>query len=68
MDTSNGTLLSDGGSVTPIKDLKVRGTSGMLKRGIVVKAIRLTGDPDEVECRVETVTGPVLRTGFLKKA
>jgi protein PhnA len=65
---SNGTLLVDGDSVTLIKDLKVKGTSTTLKRGTMVKNIRLTGDPDEVECRVEKIKGLVLRTEFLKKA
>lgn len=70
MDTkdSNGAVLKDGDSVTLIKDLKVKGTSVTLKRGTLVKGIRLTGDPDEVECRVEKVKGLVLRTEFLKKA
>ena len=65
---SNGTILADGDSVTLIKDLKVKGTSVTLKRGTLVKGIRLTGDPDEIECRVEKVKGLVLRTEFLKKA
>ena len=65
---SNGTKLADGDSVTLIKDLKVKGTSVTLKRGTLVRGIRLTGDPDEVECRVEKVKGLVLRTEFLKKA
>ena len=65
---SNGTILADGDNVTLIKDLKVKGTSVTLKRGTLVKGIRLTGDPDEIECRVEKVKGLVLRTEFLKKA
>ncbi len=65
---SNGTVLADGDNVTLIKDLKVKGTSVTLKRGTMVRGIRLTGDPDEVECRVEKVKGLVLRTEFLKKA
>ncbi|HRJ68812.1 MAG TPA: alkylphosphonate utilization protein [Beijerinckiaceae bacterium] len=65
---SNGAVLKDGDNVTLIKDLKVKGTSVTLKRGTLVKGIRLTGDPDEVECRVEKVKGLVLRTEFLKKA
>lgn len=65
---SNGAVLKDGDNVTLIKDLKVKGTSVTLKRGTMVKGIRLTGDPDEVECRVEKVKGLVLRTEFLKKA
>ena len=70
MDTrdSNGTILADGDNVTLIKDLKVKGTSVTLKRGTLVKGIRLTGDPDEIEGRVEKVKGLVLRTEFVKKA
>lgn len=65
---SNGTQLSDGDSVTLIKDLKVKGTSTTLKRGTMVKGIRLTDDPAEVECSTKQVKGLVLRTEFLKKA
>jgi protein PhnA len=65
---SNGALLKDGDSVTIIKDLKVKGTSVTLKRGTRVKSIRLTDDPNEVECSVDKVKGLVLRTEFLKKA
>ena len=65
---SNGNTLADGDSVTLIKDLKVKGTSVTLKRGTLVKNIRLTGDPDEIECNAEKVKGLVLRTEFLKKA
>ena len=65
---SNGAVLADGDNVTVIKDLKVKGTSSTIKRGTMVKGIRLTGNPDEVECRVEKIKGLVLRTEFLKKA
>ncbi len=65
---SNGTLLNDGDSVTLIKDLKVKGTSVTLKRGTLVKNIRLTDDPKEIECNAEKVKGLVLKTEFLKKA
>lgn len=65
---SNGTILNDGDSVTLIKDLKVKGTSVTLKRGTLVKNIRLTGVPAEIECNAEKVKGLVLRTEFLKKA
>jgi protein PhnA len=65
---SNGAQLSDGDSVTLIKDLKVKGTSVTLKRGTMVKNIRLTDDAEEVECNVEKVKGLVLKTCFLKKA
>jgi protein PhnA len=65
---SNGNRLADGDSVTVIKDLKVKGTSVTLKRGTMVKNIRLTDDPDLIECNAEKVKGLVLRTEFLKKA
>lgn len=65
---SNGAALSDGDSVTLIKDMKVKGTSVTLKRGTLVKNIRLTDDEEEVECNVEKVKGLVLKTCFLKKA
>jgi protein PhnA len=65
---SNGNILKDGDSVTLIKDLKVKGTSETLKRGTMVKNIRLTGDPSEIECNTKQVKGLVLKTEFLKKA
>lgn len=65
---SNGNILADGDSVTLIKDLKVRGSSTVLKRGTTIKNIRLTDDPDEIEGRTDKVKGLVLRTEFLKKA
>jgi protein PhnA len=64
---SNGTLLKDGDSVQIIKDLKVKGTSIILKQGTVVKSIRLTDNEEEVECRVDSMKGLVLKTEFLKK-
>jgi protein PhnA len=65
---SNGTLLADGDNVTLIKDLKVKGTSTTLKRGTLVKGIRLTSNPEEVDCKASGIKGLVLRTEFLKKA
>ncbi|MBC7522118.1 MAG: alkylphosphonate utilization protein [Sandarakinorhabdus sp.] len=65
---SNGTILADGDNVTLIKDLKVKGTSVTLKRGTMVRGIRLTGDPDEIDCKVDKVKGLVLRTEYVKKA
>jgi protein PhnA len=64
---SNGAVLKDGDSVTVIRDLKVRGSSSVIKRGTMVKNIRLTDDADEVEGKVEKSL-MVLRTEFLKKA
>jgi len=64
----NGTLLADGDNVTLIKDLKVKGTSTTLKRGTMVKGIRLTGDVQEIDCRIDKIKGLVLRTEFVRKA
>lgn len=64
---SNGNILKDGDSVTVIKDLKVRGSSDVIKRGTKVNNIRLTDDPAEIDCRVNK-TAMVLRTEFVRKA
>lgn len=63
---SNGNALNDGDTVTLIKDLKVKGSSLNLKRGTVVKKIRLTDEPDEVDCRING-SSIVLRTEFLRR-
>lgn len=63
----NGNLLNEGDSVTLIKDLKVKGSSAILKRGTKVKGIRLTDNEEEIEGRIEK-TVMVLKTCFLKKA
>ena len=62
-----GNLLADGDSVTLIKDLKVKGASQTLKRGTVIKSIRLTGDSQEIDCRYEAIKGLVLRAEFVRK-
>ena len=64
---SNGTPLNDGDSVQVIKDLKVKGTSVTLKRGTVIKNIRLTDNEEQIECNADKVKGLVLKTCFLKK-
>lgn len=62
---SNGNVLSDGDSVALIKDLTLRGSSTTFKRGTKV-TIKLTGNPEEVDCKLGG-TAIVLRTEFLKK-
>lgn len=64
---SNGNLLAEGDSVTLIKDLKVKGSSAILKRGTKVKNIRLTDNEEEVEGKIEKIV-MVLKACFLKKA
>ena len=65
---SVGNLLADGDSVTLVKDLKVKGAGQTLKRGTVIKSIRLTGDDQEIDCRYEGIKGRVLRAEFVRKS
>ena len=62
-----GNALSDGDAVTLIKDLTVKGAGQTLKRGTLIKSIRLTGDAQEIDCRYEGIKGLVLRAEFVKK-
>jgi protein PhnA len=62
-----GNLLADGDSVTLIKDLTVKGAGQTLKRGTVIRSIRLTGDAQEIDCRYDGIKGLVLRAEFVKK-
>lgn len=64
---SVGNVLSDGDAVTLIKDLKVKGAGQVLKRGTVIRSIRLTGDEQEIDCRFEAIKGLVLRAEFVRK-
>lgn len=63
---SNGVELADGDAVTVIKDLKVKGSSMVIKRGTKVRSIRLTENPEEVDCKIDG-SSIVLKTCFLKK-
>lgn len=62
-----GNQLADGDSVTLIKDLKVKGANQTLKQGTVIRSIRLTDDPEEIDCRHDSIKGLVLRTEFVRK-
>jgi protein PhnA len=64
---SVGNLLADGDQVTLIKDLTVKGAGQTLKRGTVIKSIRLTGDAQEIDCRFDGIKGLVLRAEFVRK-
>jgi protein PhnA len=64
---SNGNELNHGDSVQVIKDLKVKGSSDVLKRGTTFKGIRLTDNEEEIECGQGKNT-IVLKTCFLKKS
>ncbi len=62
-----GNLLADGDQVTLIKDLVVKGAGKTLKRGTLIKSIRLTGDAQEIDCRHDGIKGLVLRAEFVRK-
>lgn len=62
-----GNVLADGDQVTLVKDLAVKGAGQTLKRGTVIKSIRLTGDPQEIDCKYEGIKGLVLRAEFVRK-
>ncbi|MEI6486104.1 MAG: alkylphosphonate utilization protein [Sphingomonadales bacterium] len=62
-----GNLLADGDQVTLIKDLDVKGAGQTLRRGTLIKSIRLTGDPQEIDCKYDGIKGLVLRAEFVKK-
>lgn len=62
-----GNVLADGDQVTLIKDLDVKGAGQTLKRGTLIKAIRLTGDPQEIDCKYDGIKGLVLRAEFVRK-
>jgi len=64
---SNGAILAEGDSVTLIKDLKLKGSSQVLKRGTVAKRIKLTDSVEEIDCQING-SEIVLRTEFVKKS
>jgi protein PhnA len=64
-----GTPLADGDSVTVIKDLKVKGSSSVVKVGTKVKGIRLVHEGDHnIDCRIEGIGAMALKSEFVKKA
>ncbi|MDA0758521.1 MAG: alkylphosphonate utilization protein [Bacteroidetes bacterium] len=63
---ANNNELKDGDTVKLVKDLKLKGTSTTLKRGTIVKNIRLTDIENEIDCRVNKMS-IVLKTEFVKK-
>jgi protein PhnA len=64
---SVGNVLADGDAVVLIKDLDVKGAGQTLRRGTVIRSIRLTGDAQEIDCRHEGIRGLVLRAEFVRK-
>lgn len=64
---AHGNVLADGDTVVLIKDLKLRGSSGVLKQGAKAKNIRLVDGDHEIDCRIDGVS-MALKACFVKKA
>jgi len=65
---SNGNVLADGDTVTVIKDLKVKGSSAVVKVGTKVKNIRLVGGDHDIDCKIDGIGAMKLKSEFVKKA
>ena len=64
----HGNVLNDGDSVTVIKDLKVKGSSTVVKVGTMVRNIRLVDGDHNIDCKIEGFGGMKLKSEFVKKA
>ena len=64
---ANGNVLEDGDTVTVIKDLKLRGGSGVVKQGTKVKNIRLVDEDHDIDCRIVGFGPMILKSEFVKK-
>ena len=58
---ASGNVLADGDSVVLVKDLKVKGAGQAPKQGTLIRSIRLTDNPEEIDCRHNAIKGLVLR-------
>jgi protein PhnA len=65
---ANGNLLADGDAVTVIKDLKVKGTSLVVKVGTRVKNVRLVDSDHNLDCKIDGIGAMKLKSEFVKKA
>ena len=64
---SVGNILKDGDAVALVKDLDVKGAGQTLRRGTIIRSIRLTDDAQEIDCKHDTIRGLVLRAEFVRK-
>lgn len=64
---ANGNVLQDGDTVTVIKDLKIKGSSSVVKVGTKVKNIRLVDGDHDIDCRIDGVGAMKLKSEFVKK-
>lgn len=65
---ANGNLLADGDSVTVIKDLKVKGSSLVVKVGTRVKNIRLVDGDHDIDCKIDGIGPMKLKSEFVRRA
>jgi len=65
---ANGNVLADGDTVTVIKDLKVKGSSLVVKVGTKVKNIRLVDGDHDIDCKIDGIGAMKLKSEFVKKA
>ena len=64
---ANGVVLQDGDSITVIKDLKIKGTSSVVKIGTKVKNIRLVDGDHNIDCKITGIGDMKLKSEFVKK-
>lgn len=64
---ANGNVLNDGDTITVIKDLKVKGTSLVVKQGTRVKGIRLVDGDHDIDCKIDGLGAMKLKSEFVKK-
>ncbi len=64
---ANGNVLHDGDTITVIKDLKVKGSSSVLKQGTKVKNIRLVDGDHDIDCKIDGFGPMKLKSEFVKK-
>lgn len=65
---AHGTILNDGDDIIVIKDLKVKGSSDVVKQGTKVKNIKLVDSDHDIDCKVDGIGPMNLKTEFVKKA
>ena len=63
-----GTILNNGDTITVIKDLKIKGSSSVVKVGTKVKNIRLVDGDHDIDCKIDGIGAMQLKTEFVKKA
>lgn len=65
---ANGNVLNEGDFITVIKDLKIKGSSSVVKVGTKVKIIRLVEGDHDIDCKIEGIGSMMLKSEFVKKA